>query len=107
MPLIQVLYDDSKLSEDDMVRFCRAVKEIVSEATGIKEVFVWGNSASIKIDVDPIEVIIEMSDHKVGDLESLTNDICKKLTEWKNSEDFKTPATVTLIPMNWKFVVGV
>ena len=107
MPLIQVLYDDTKITTAKMEKFCRAVKEVVADVTGINEVFVWGNSATIKIDVDPIEVIIEMSDHKVSDLEKLTSDISERVSAWKKENNFTTPATITVIPMHWKFILGV
>jgi len=107
MPVIRVEYDDKKVNESDMTAFCRALKEVVSVATGIKEVFVWGNTSQIKIDVEPIEVWIEMSEHKVDDLDSLTNSICEGVTKWKKASGFETPVTITLTPVHWKFVVGV
>ena len=105
--MITIKYDDKKVQDDSIVTLSHAVQKIVSEATGIPEVFVYADSPNIKIDVAPIEVFIEMSASKIADKELLFTEIKIKLTEWKKENTFAYPLTITLIPMDWKFEVGI
>ncbi|MEK7228131.1 MAG: hypothetical protein AAB681_02110 [Patescibacteria group bacterium] len=107
MPMITVKFDDKEVSDEKITQLSSALQKIVSEATSIKEVFVYADSPRIKIDVAPIEVFIEMSATKVEDREGLFNDIRDRLADWKQANDFEYPITITLTPVDWKFEVGI
>ena|SRR3989338_8061535 len=107
MPLIRLEWDDIKVSEKDIEKLSLAVRDIVSEVTDIADVFVYANTAKIKVQVAPIEIFVEMSYHKIKDETVLVNDIKEKLSEWKKTSGFKLPINLTLIPMHWKVEVGI
>lgn len=64
MPVIHLEYDEGKLSEKDAEAVSIAVRDIVSRATKIDDVFVYANTAKIKVQVAPIEFFVQMSASK-------------------------------------------
>ena len=107
MPLIRLEWDDSKVSEGDVLKLSQAARDIVSEVTGIPDVFVYANTAKIKIQVAPIEIFVEMSDFKIKDEDVLIAEIKNKLSEWKKKVNFANPINLTLIPMHWKVEIDI
>lgn len=107
MPMINIEYDDSKVSDDEVKVLSKAIQKIVSEVTSIKDVFVYANSAKIKIEIAPVEIFVEMSDHKIENLDDLTNKIKERLSSWKKENNFSVPINLTVIPMHWKVEVGI
>lgn len=107
MPLIRLEYDDQKVSDEDVQNLSTAVRDIVSEVTDIKDVFVYANSAKIKVQIAPVEIFVEMSDHKIKDEDALIKEIKEKLSAWKKEQSFPAPINLTLIPMHWKVEIDV
>ena len=107
MPQINLEFDDSKVSTQEAEALSRAVQKIVVDVTGIKDVFVYGNSAQIKIQIAPIEIFVKISASKVTDLDQLFEQIKQSLVDWKTESKFEHPINLTVIPMNWKFGVGI
>lgn len=107
MPLIRLEYDDTKVQEKDIELLSKAVRDIVSRVTKIEDVFVYGNSAKIKVQIAPIEIFVEMSAHKISNVDELFAELKEELTKWKQSQNFDTPINFTLIPMNWKIEIGI
>lgn len=107
MPMINIKYDCDKVNDDEIITLSKAVQKIVSDATKIKEVFVYADSPKIRIDVAPIEVFVEMSASKVGDREQLFQEIKNQLSDWKKANNFNNPITITLTPMDWRFEVDI
>jgi hypothetical protein len=107
MPMIKIEYDDVKVNVDEVRNLSDAVQRIVSAVTGIEDVFVYANSASIKVKVAPIEIFVEMSDHKIENLDDLTNKIKDELSSWKTQSGFKVPINLTVIPMRWKVEINI
>jgi hypothetical protein len=70
-------------------------------------VFVYANKAQIKVKIAPIEIFVEMSAHKITDLDELFSEIKSNLSEWKKTNNFSHPINLTLIPMNWKIEIGI
>ena len=105
--MINIKFDDTKVADDWIVVLSNALIKIVSEATGIPEVFAYADSPKIKIGVAPIEVFIEMSASKVQDKEKLFQDIKTRLSDWKKQTSFEYPITITLTPVDWIFEVGI
>ena len=102
MPVIKVKYDDAVLTETEATALCKAAQKIVKAATGIEETFVYGNSAHIKIDIPPVEVLVEMSSHKIEDKDALLKKMSDDLRAWKKENSFPHPINLALIPMHWK-----
>lgn len=102
MPVIKVKYDDAVLTETEANDICLAAQRIVKEATGIEATFVYGNSAHIKIDIPPVEVLVEMSEHKIDDEDALLKKISDGLRAWKKESSFPHLINLALIPMHWK-----
>lgn len=107
MPLIRIEYDDNKVGDGEARLVSEAVQKIASQVTGIEDVFVYANSARIKIKIAPIEVFVEMSAHKIADLDGLTAKIKSGLLEWKEARGFQHPVNLTVIPMQWKVEIGI
>lgn len=107
MPLIRLEYDDAKVPDVDVAQLSKAVRDIVSNVTNISDVFVYANTAKIKVQIAPIEIFVEMSAHKIADVDALITEIKQKLIEWKSQTKFTYPINLSLIPMNWKIEIGI
>ncbi len=107
MPLINIKYDDAKVSDTEIKILSESIQKIVSGVTGIEDVFVYGDSAKIKVNIAPIEIFIEMSAEKIIDQDKLLSQIVTKITEWKAENKFPHQINLTLIPMNWKIKIGI
>lgn len=107
MPMINIKYDDQIVKDEQIVLLSKAVQKVVQAATGIPEVFVYADSPKIKIDVAPIEIFVEMSASKVPNKETLFQQIKERLSAWKNDNNFQTPITITLTPVDWCFEVDI
>ena len=107
MPVIRVEYDDVVVAEDEARALCTAAQEAVIKATGIKETFVYGNAARIKIDTAPIEIWVEMSAYKIDDIEIVAKDIRNLVSGWKHKAAFPHPINLTLMPMQWKLELDI
>ena len=107
MPIINIEFDDAKLGNDEIVSLSKAMQKIVSDATGIEDVFVYANSAKIKVKIAPVEIFVRMSSHKIKDEDKLVGDIKSRLSGWKKKNAFQHPINLTLIPMNWKIEIGI
>jgi hypothetical protein len=107
MPTIYLEFDDTKVSDKQATELSWAVQKIVSEVTGIEDVFIYGNSARIKIQIAPIEIFIKLSAHKIKDRDTLFDDIKSKIHSWKDENHFAHPINLTLIPMDWRFEVDI
>ena len=83
MPQINIEYDDTKLTEKEALELSKVIQKIVSQATGIKDVFVYTNSAQIKVQIAPIEIFVRMSTHIMQNNQFLMEDIKKELSKWK------------------------
>lgn len=105
--MIKIQYDDVRVKKEDIKNLSNAIQKIVSEATGIEDVFVYGNSSEIKVKIAPIEIFVEMSAHKVEDEDALIKDIKERLTVWKKENNFSFPINLSLIPMHWKIEIGI
>jgi hypothetical protein len=107
MPLIRIDYDGAKVSDTDALDISNAAQKIVSEATGIEDVFVYANDSHIKVKTAPIEIFVEMSAHKIQDADELIALIKKELSAWKASSGFAKQINLTLIPMAWKVEIDI
>jgi hypothetical protein len=107
MPVITIEYDDKTVRDDDMHELCNGIQQIVSATTNIEDVSVYANSSQIKVKVSPIEVFIQISAHKVADFDILMAEIKQQLLVWKSKHLFQHPINLTIIPMNWKFEIGI
>lgn len=100
-------YDDGKVSDAEALTLSNAAQKIVSEVTGIEDVFVYANSARIKVKIAPVEIFVEMSSHKIQNADKLVGDIKAAIAKWKQENGFKHPINLTLIPMQWKVEIDV
>lgn len=107
MPLIRIEYDDTKVSDREAQSLSEATQSIISKVTGIQDVFVYANSAHIKVKIAPIEIFVEMSAHKINDVDGLIKEIKTALSHWKKESGFSHPINLTLVPMNWGVEVGI
>jgi hypothetical protein len=109
MPVIRVEYDPDKITTEQITRLATDVVEFTKEITGIPEVFAWVNAAQIRIGIDPVEIMIEISAHKVpdGDATKLSKPIAAKLKQWKADNNFTLPINLTIIPMQWQLEIGI
>jgi len=107
MPTINIEYDDTKLQDKEIVTLSNAIQRIVSEITGIEDVFVYANSAHIKVKIAPIEILIRISEQKIKDLDVLFTEVKRELSGWKTKTGFHHMINLTIIPMKWKFETNI
>lgn len=107
MPVIWIEYDNGKVSDSEATTLSEAAQKIVSEVTGIEDVFVYAGSARIKVKVAPVEIFVEISASKAPDPGKLLGEIKSRLKEWKGKSGFKHPINLTVNPMQWKFEIGI
>lgn len=107
MPIIRIDWDNEKLTQEELAPLASAVRDIVSKVTGIEDVFVYANSAQLKINVAPIEVFVEMSKQKITNQDELISKIKNMISQWKQENNFTIPINLTLIPMDWKIEIGI
>lgn len=106
MPLINIEYDDKVLTQDDAIALSKGIQEIVSKVTDIKDVFVYANSAKIKVQIAPVEIFIRMSSSIMQEKKNLIEEMKTEIKNWKSKTSFSQPINLTLIPMNWKIEMG-
>lgn len=107
MPTIRIDFDEDKVKKKDVLALSNATQKIVSEATHIEDVFVYANSSQIRVKIAPIEILVQMSEHKITDFDGLFDKIKSGLSKWKKANNFPYPINFTLIPMKWKFEIGI
>ncbi|MDP3964916.1 MAG: hypothetical protein Q8Q20_04675 [bacterium] len=107
MPIVRIDYDNKLVKQDEVEKLARAVKAVVADSTGIPEVYVYADCHDVTIDIAPIEIFVEMSREKILDLDELFTATRNKLSKWKQKNNFEHPISLTIIPMNWKFEVGI
>lgn len=107
MPVIRIDFDSEKVAENDVAALSQATQKIVSEVTAIEDVFVYANNSQIKIKVAPIEIFVQISSHKIKNLDALVNDIKFRLSEWKREQKFPHLINLTVTPMSWKIEIGI
>ena len=61
----------------------------------------------MKIEVAPIEIFVEMSAHKIENVDELMRVIKEQLSLWKRQNKFPAPINLTLIPMLWKVDIDI
>jgi hypothetical protein len=59
------------------------------------------------VQVAPIEIWVEMSNHKVTDADTLAKDLRTGLSQWKERNSFPHLINLTLIPMAWKLELDI
>jgi hypothetical protein len=107
MPVITIEYDDKIVSDKEMKALCNGIQQIVSETTKIDDVPVYAHSSPIKVKHAPIEIVVQISAHKVANLDVLMAEVKQRLVAWKAKQFYQHPINLTIIPMNWKFEIGI
>ena len=107
MPTIRIDFDGDKVKKKEILALSNAAQKIVSEATKIEDVFVYANSSQIRVKIAPVELYVEMSEHKIKDLDKLFNEIKFGTSNWKKQNKFSHQINFTLIPMKWKFDIDI
>jgi|SRR3989344_127445 len=107
MPMITMEFDDTKVTDQEIQALAEAMQKIVSIATDIEDVFVYANSARIRVKIAPIEVFVQMTASKINNVDELTDAIKHGLSKWKQSQGFKHPINLTMMPMDWKVEIGI
>lgn len=107
MGIIRIDWDDGKVAEEEIVLLSEAFRTIVADAIGSDDVFVYANSSDVKVKVDPIEIFVELTAGKIEDEDELIGSFKSRLADWKKQNGFEHPINLTLIPMHWKFAIGI
>jgi hypothetical protein len=107
MPVITLEYDNAVVDDKAVLDLSNAIQKIVSETTGIEDVFVYANTSHIKVKIAPIEIWVQVSRHKIPEVEKTLGELKDKLSAWKAETGFKYPINLTLTPEDWKFAIGI
>ena len=105
--MIHIEYDDAKVPIASAKALAIGTQEIVSCLTAIEDVFVYANTAQIKIKVAPVEIFVRMSDYKIPDEDKLLQDMKRELAQWKEENGFTQTINLARIPMHWKIETGI
>jgi hypothetical protein len=107
MPIIRIDFDNDLVSREEILALSEATQKIVSEVTEIEDVSAYANSPDIKVKIAPIEVFVQMSAHKIKNVDELVAKIKLRLSTWKQEQHFSHPINFTFIPMEWKIEIGI
>lgn len=107
MPLIRIEFDADRVSSAEARVLSEQTRDAVIAATGIEDVFVYANSSEVRIKVAPVEIFVQISAQKVGDMDQLFSQIKERLSRWRTQVQFPHPLNLTVIPMQWRFEVGI
>lgn len=107
MPAIRIDYDGNKINEEDIRTLSTAAQKIVQEITGIEDTFVYANNPYVQVKTAPIEIYVQISAHKISNMDELFEKIKERLSAWKKEVGFVHPINLTLMPMQWKFKVEI
>jgi hypothetical protein len=109
MPIIRIEYDPDKVSAAQITQLAKDVVRFTKETTGIPETYAWVNASQIRINIDPVDIFIELSAHKVpdGDPNQLSKPIAAKIKQWKQEHHFEPPINLTVTPVNWALEIGI
>jgi hypothetical protein len=105
--MITIEYDDEVVSKDEIETLAESTRLIVIEETGIKDVFVYANSAQIKINVAPVEIFIQAKPNKLPDPDAIVESIAARLISWKQTNEFSHKLNVTVMPVDWHLKLGI
>ncbi len=105
--MIHIEYDNEIVDKKGITVLSNAIQSIVAEVTNVEDVFVYGNSAEIKVKIAPIEIFIRMSSNKISNPDELIAQIKERLMLWKKESSFSHLINLTLIPMNWEVAIGI
>ena len=90
MPVIRIDFDNEAVYEAEIQALSEATQKIVSEVTGIEDVFVYANNSQIKVKVAPIEIFVQLSSNKIKNVDNVValqaKQIGKERSENKASE---------------------
>lgn len=106
MPWININYDNTKVNDAEVQNLALGIQQIVKSETHTDDDFVYANSAHIKVDVAPIEIVVKISSQKIIDREKLFQTLKSRLLVWKKENSFPHPINLTLQPMDWKYEKG-
>ena len=104
MSTIQILFDDSQVTNEEAEKLGVALRDIALNAENSHDVsfaFAFAESPKIKIGLAPFEVYIKVTRWKIDDEKKLLTEITEKLTKWKAENDFNHPVNILLMPMDW------
>ncbi len=107
MPVVNIEFDGDVVTKEEMQKLADAAHSVISKVTGIDDVPVYAHNADVKAKVAPIEIFIRLSDHKVKDVDALTQELKQALSTWKKEQNFTHPINMTFIPMNWKIEIDI
>ncbi len=107
MPVIRIDFDNEQISDAEVKALSEAVQKIVADVTEIDDVFVYANSAQIKVKVAPIEIFVQLSSKYVKDIDTLVGEMTKRIAAWKAETGFSHLINFTFIPMEWKIEIGI
>ena len=107
MPIVRIDFDEKVASKSDVELLSMAVQKIVVQETNIEDVVVYANDSQIKVKAWPIEIFVQMSDHKVKNEDQLFEALKSRLKSWKMENSFQHPINLTFIPMHWKIEIGI
>lgn len=107
MPIVTIEFDKDIVSEADIQKLVEASHEVVSIVTDIKDVPVYAHSAVFKAEIAPIEIFIQLSEHKISDANELTAKLKAAFADWKQGQGFNYPINMTLIPMQWNIEIEI
>jgi len=110
MPTIKILFDDTKVSSEEIAELGEGLRRICLGSENLDNptfAFAYANSPAVKVNMEPIEVYILISQEMILDTDKLFAEIQHKLGLWKKEASFKQLINLTLMPMDWNIATDI
>lgn len=96
----------SSVNAADIEVLANGLKSLVEEAIGENDVFIYTETSSFAVGIEPIEVFVQVNGCEVTDAEQLTETIAEKFAAWKQKSSFSQSINLNVIPVQWHFRIG-
>ncbi len=103
--MITIKYTSSVEAADIDV-LANGLKTLVEEVIGENDVFIYAETPSFAVGIEPIEVFVQVNGREVPDPEQLTQAIAEKFSAWKQKNTFNQSINLNVIPVQWHFRIG-
>ena len=96
----------SSVEAADIEVLAHGLKSLIEEAIGENDVFIYAETSTIAVGIEPIEVFVQVNERKAADPEHLTSAIAEQFSAWKQESNFSQTINLNVIPVQWHSRIG-
>lgn len=105
--MITICYDADTVSVEDSTILSKGVRDLVAAVIGDSDVFVYADSAVVRVDVAPIEIFVQLNAANEPDSELVNKQLAARLAEWKSRSNFPHVINLNIMPVAWHSTIGI